>query len=215
MLLQSRGFNIQVGGPGHGAVLPPNPLRPDIRGAFLPPLLGVPASVTTADQLAAQAQALIAMAPAGVQPAEWLQHDSHHVAAICARLTLNRSSLRAVFHSRNPDPRPELRRCPHCGPNAPAETVVHALAECPAYAPQRAMLKQRLAAALQRIRSSQAALPPRRRALDPSSEVDVLLHACLATPPAPQAQPSARLRKWLCLRTGDFLSDIDRLRPSV
>ena len=141
LLLQSRGFNIHVGGLGHGMVLLPNPLRPDIRGAFLLPLLGVPVSATTADQLAAQARTLIAAAPTGIQPAEWLLYDSRHVAAIRARLTLNRSALRAVLHSRNPDPRPELRRCPHCGPDAPAETVVHALAECPAYAPQRAMLK--------------------------------------------------------------------------
>jgi len=231
MALESRGLSIHTGGIRHGE---PHAARNALahngaaiverKGTFLPPTLGIADNIITLEALRATMATLPHILNPHHRELDSIEFDLRTHAQRRARLVLNREmKFAAVAHYHNKDPSPALRQCPHCarynvGPlSPPAETALHAISQCPAYARQRASLRKQLADCLLRIR--QHTFDSHHLIhLRTLSDEELLLHAVMATPYVLEAlisqKAGAAERRTLLLRTtGRYLIYIHNYRP--
>ena len=214
-VMESRGRRFTVGAlDDHNQlsnVIDPNAKK----GVMLPPLLGIPDQVVEEKELLP----LIKSLPSSSQQKPTLPFaalfDLPTHLRLRSRCILNRATgLAAVKHYHNDDPDPMLRQCPHCINSAvqyQAQTLFHALVECPRFQVKRQELFDKLRDLIKRVRD-------RARSHRYASQIFIdnnitFVHIILSTPYVIESINNFSSRLKLLRQTGQFLEHIDSINP--
>ena len=119
-------------------------------------MLGIPDQVTEEDELLS----IIKSLPSSVAKKPTLpfaaQYDTPNHLRLRSRYILNRATgLAAVKHYHNGNPDPSLRQCPYCtnsDVSYRAQTLFHALVECPRFQAARQELLDKVRGLIARVR---------------------------------------------------------------
>ncbi|HEX7763998.1 MAG TPA: hypothetical protein VF433_10345, partial [Cellvibrio sp.] len=212
-VMESRGRHFTVGAlDDHNrmsAVDDPNAKK----GVFLPPMLGIPDQITEEDELLSIIKSLpssVAKKPALPFAA---QYDTPNHLRLRSRCILNRATgLAAVKHYHNGNPDPSLRQCPYCinsDVSYQAQTLFHALVECPRFQAARQELLDKVRGLIARVR--ERARIHRYASVIYNNNNNILVHIIMCTPYILESISRFSSRLKLLQMTGRFLQTIDSI----
>lgn len=216
-VMESRGCSIKVGGlRSHNkasTIVDPN----NKRGAFFPPVLGIPDQVTEEKELLS----IIDSLPHLNEPKSRLPFEVQYASPLHLRLRsrclLNRASgLAAVKHYHNhKNPDPTLRQCQYCKDNNNlliAQTLHHAFNECPQYQMERQATFDKLKDLIKKVKERAAHHNQMKSILD--NDNIIFSHCILFSPFILQCIRMCKLKIYELLNvSGKFLEYINSINP--
>ena len=213
-VMESRGRRFSVGPLSEHNEMINAPAGPVTKkGVMLPPMMGVPDEVVEEKELIP----LIKLLPSSLQPKPSLplsaQYDTSNHLRLRSRCILNRATgLAAVKHYHNDNPDPSLRQCPYCtnsDVSYQAQTLFHALVECPRYQAARQELLDKVRGLVARVR--ERAHMHRYASKIYSNNKNIFVHVIMCTPYILESINNFSSRLKLLQMTGRFLQTIDSI----